>query len=192
MRLTAFSGLLLISLAACQPRGLNLTDVPNAPSLNCDARADAKWSPDAGQTYNVQAAASGPTCSQDVVTLAVRAPDGSPIFAWAGRAADLFGLNDAPDAATMKTALAAWIDQGSNNLTTASTLPPWPEGGQAPASENSEFPFHPESWFDRAGWEQMRTENAPLFAFPQGRESLAVFLLREGQLEPIGVQQFPG
>jgi hypothetical protein len=191
MRLSALSGLLLISLAACQPRGLNLTEV-NAPTPNCDARADAQWAPDAGRTYTVQATATGPTCAQDIVTLAVRAPDGSPILAWAGRTADLFGLSDAGDAAAMKAALAAWIDQGSNNLTTTSTLPPWPEGSEAPSSENSEFPFHPESWFDRAGWEQMRNQNAPLFAFPQGRESLAVFLLRDGQLESIGVQQFPG
>lgn len=192
MRLAALSGLLLISLAACQPRGLSLTEVANAPSVNCDARADAKWAPDAGRTYVVQATAAGPTCAQDVVTLAVRSEDGTPMLAWAGRAADLFGLNDAPDAATMKTALAGWINQGSNNFTTASTLPPWPEGSEAPASQNTEFPFHPESWFDRVGWEQMRAENAPLFAFPQGRESLAVFLLRDEQLEPIGVQQFPG
>ena len=190
MRLTR-PGLLLISLAACLPRGLNLTEV-DAPTLNCDARAEASWAPDAGRTYNVQASAMGPTCAQDVVTLAVRGPDGSPVLAWAGRAADLFGLSDAPDASAMKAALAAWIDQGSNNFTTTSALPPWPEGSEAPASENSEFPFHPESWFDRTGWEHMRTENAPLFAFPQGRESLAVFLLRDGQLEPIGVQQFPG
>jgi hypothetical protein len=192
MRLAALSSLLLISLAACQPRGLTLTEVANAPSVSCDARAEAKWAPDAGRTYDVQAIASGPACTHDVVTLAVRAPDGAPVFAWAGRTADLFGLSDALDAASMKTALAAWIDQGSNNFTTASTLPAWPEGGEGPASESSEFPFHPESWFDRAGWEEMRTQNAPLFAFPQGRESLAVFLLRDGQLEPIGVQQFPG
>ena len=192
MRLSALAGLLLIGLAACQPRGLQLTESPNAPSVNCDARAEARWSPDTTRTYDVQATASGPACGHDVVTLSVRGPDGSPVLAWAGRAADLFGLSDAPDAAAMKTALAAWIDQGSNNYTTASALPAWPEGGEAPASENAEFPFHPESWFDRAGWEQMRTENAPLFAFPQGRESLAVFLLRDGQLEPIGVQQFPG
>lgn len=192
MRLTTFAGLLVLGLAACQPRGLSLTEVPNSPALNCDARADAKWTAATGRTYAVQAAASGPSCAQDVVTLAVRADDGTPVLAWAGRAADLFGLNDVPDATTMKTALAAWIHQGSNNFTTASALPAWPVGSAAPASENSEFPFHPEGWFDRAGWEQMRTENAPLFAFPQGRESLAVFLLRDGQLEPIGVQQFPG
>lgn len=192
MRLVGLAGLLILGLAACQPRGLTLTEVANAPAQNCDVRAEAKWAPDARRTYAIQAAASGPTCAQDVVVLAVRAPDGSPILAWAGRAADLFGLSEAPDAGAMKAALAAWIDQGSNNFTTASTLPPWPEDSETPASESSEFPFHPESWFDRAGWERMRTENAPLFAFPQGRESLAVFLLRDGQLEPIGVQQFPG
>ena len=192
MRLSALSGLLLIGLAACQPRGLSLAEVPSAPTLNCDARVDAKWSAHAGQIFDVQAVASGPTCAQDVVTLAVRAKDGTPVFAWAGRAADLFGLHDAPNASSMKTALASWIDQRSNNLKTASALPVWPEGSETPVPENSEFPFHPESWFDRAGWEQMRTENAPLFAFPQGRESLAVFLLRDNQLESIGVQQFPG
>jgi hypothetical protein len=192
MRLSALSGLLLIGLAACQPRGLSLTEVPNAPAATCDARAEAKWSPDAARTYDVQAMAYGPACAHDIVVLAVRASDGAPVLAWAGRTADLFGLSDAGDAAGMKTALAAWIDQGSNNFTTASTLPPWPEGSEGPASESSEFPFHPEGWLDRAGWEHIRTGNAPLFAFPQGRESLAVFLLRDGQLEPIGVQQFPG
>jgi hypothetical protein len=191
MRLSVPSALLVVGLAACQPRGLSLTEV-DAPAQNCDARAEAKWTAATGKIYNVQAIASGPSCGQDVVTLAVRAEDGTPILAWAGRAADLFGLSDAPDATDMKSALAAWIDQGSNNFTTASALPSWPEDSEGPASENAEFPFHPESWFDRAGWEQMRTENAPLFAFPQGRESLAVFLLRDGQLEPIGVQQFPG
>jgi hypothetical protein len=192
MRLSALSGLLLISLAACQPRGLSLAEVPDAPTLNCDARADARWLADAEQTYDVQAVATGPTCAQDVVTLAIRARDGTPVLAWAGRAADLFGLHDAPDASSMKTALASWIDQRNSSLRTASALPSWPQGSDTPMSENAEFPFHPESWFDRAGWEQMRAENAPLFAFPQGRESLAVFLLRDNQLEPIGVQQFPG
>ena len=71
-------------------------------------------------------------------------------------------------------------------------LPVWAGGRQAPGAANEEFPFHAEAWFDRQAWEQMRKDNAPVFAFPQGSESQAVFILRDGQLEQIGVQQFPG
>ena len=57
---------------------------------------------------------------------------------------------------------------------------------------SGEFPFYPESWVDRASWTEIRASGAPLFAFPRGGESQAVFMLRDGAFEQIGVQSFPG
>lgn len=193
MRTLTTAGFLIVALTACQPRGLNITDaLPPENATGCDARAQSKWVVDVTQSFNVEAIALGPACEKDVVTLVVRQRDGTPMLAWAGLSADLFGLQDAADPPAMKTALAEWSSQSNNSLTRTSALPEWPEGGEAPGAEGEEFPFHVEDWIDRASWERLRMENAPLFAFAQGRESLAVFLLRDGQLEPIGVQQFPG
>lgn len=193
MRTLTTAGFLLLALTACQPRGLSITDaVPPRIVEGCDVRVQSKWVVDVTQSYSVEAVASGPTCAQDVATLVVRSRDGDPILAWAGITAHLFGLHDAPDAAAMKTALSEWSNQKNNSLSKSSALPEWQEGRTGPGADGDEFPFHVESWFDRATWERMRTEDAPLFAFPQGRESLAVFLLRDARLEPIGVQQFPG
>lgn len=193
MRTLTTAGFLILALTGCQPRGLSITDaVPPETSAGCDARAQSKWVVDVTQSYSVEAVASGPTCAQDVVTLVVRSQDGAPLLAWAGLTGHIFGLHDAPNPEAMKTALAGWSNQKNNSLSRTSALPEWREGRTAPGAEGDEFPFHAEDWLDRATWERMRTEDAPLFAFAQGRESLAVFLLRDGQLERIGLQQFPG
>jgi hypothetical protein len=194
------AGLLALSLAACQPKGLSLVEVPPTAgtgaeaatiAAGCDARVEKPWVVGAA-THMIEASTMGPTCAQAVVTLAVRAADGTPELAWSSRTQDIFGLYDAADADAMETALADWIDQSNSMFATASALPPWANGRQAPGAANEEFPFHPEGWLDQQSWELMRKDNAPVFAFPQGRESQAVFILRDGQLEPVGVQQFPG
>ncbi|MDP3738371.1 MAG: hypothetical protein Q8R02_13330 [Hyphomonadaceae bacterium] len=195
------AGLLVLSLAACQPKGLTLVEVPPTAGAGaeaaqlaaggCDARVEKPWVVGAA-THTVEASTTGPSCAQAVVTLAVRGADGTPELAWSSPTQDIFGLYDAADAEAMKTALADWIDQSHSMFATASALPAWTDGKEAPGAPNEEFPFHAETWFDRQAWEQMRKDNAPVFAFPQGRESQAVFILRDGRLEPIGVQQFPG
>lgn len=195
------AGLLVLSLAACEPKGLALVEVPptygagaetaQVVANGCDARVEKPWVTGA-TTHTVEASTAGPTCAQAVVTLSVRGADGSPELAWSSPTQDIFGLYDATDAEAMKAALADWINQSNSMFATASALPAWADGKDAPSAANEEFPFRAEGWLDRASWEQMRKDNAPVFVFPQGRESQAVFLLRDGQLEPIGVQQFPG
>jgi hypothetical protein len=201
MHTKKFNGLLLaallLPLAACQPRGLSLADVPESAPVTvrtvdgCDAHVQKPWVVGSA-THTVEATTSGPTCAQAVVALSIRSPDGTPELAWSSRTQDLFGLADATDAKAMEAALNDWIDQSNSMFATSSALPVWADGKDAPTSQNTEFPFHPEAWFDRQAWEQMRKDNAPLFVFPQGRESQAIFMLRDGQLEPVGVQQFPG
>jgi hypothetical protein len=179
--------------AACEPKGLT-TDAPRGVSTisNCDTKVETAWLVDAANINKVEAMTAGPTCEKAVVFLAVRAADGTPLLAWSGRATDIFGLHDAPDVNTMKPSLQAWIDQAESPFKMTSAMPEWSAGRDRPGPADQEFPFHPEGWLERDGWEKIRAENAPVFTFAQGRESEAVYVLHNDQLELVGVQQFPG
>ncbi len=197
MRIRAFfilPSLALLGLAACQPQGLSITETPEQAIAitGCGAKTERSWIVDAQRSFTIEALTVGPDCPKAAVTLVVRAPDGVPALVWAAPTKDVFGLYDVTEAAAMEAALADWIDQSHSQFRTANALPAWAEGAQGPGAANAEFPFHAESWFDRPTWEQMRAENAAVFAFAQGHESQAVYILRDGMLEAIGVQQFPG
>lgn len=190
------SATLPLLLGACQPQGLSLTEagapVTAAAPADCAVHVEKAWIDQETplRRYTSEAATMGPACDAAVVTLVIRARDGSPVYTWAGATRDIFGLKDATDRATMKFALDEWIDQSNAMLKTSADLPPWEETeGQA---KRTEFPFHPESWYDAAAWEQLRQQKLDLFCFPQGGESLDCAVLREGQMESVGLQQFPG
>jgi hypothetical protein len=183
----------LALLCACQPQGLEMTEVaaPVAPA-DCAVRVEKTWIDQETplRRYTSEATTMGPVCDAAVATLVIRAREGSPVYTWAGATRDIFGLKDATDSAAMKAALMDWIDQDDINLRTSDQLPPWEETEGQP--KRAEFPFHPETWYDAAAWEALRKEKLDLFCFPQGGESLNCAALREGQMESIGVQQFPG
>jgi hypothetical protein len=183
----------ILALGACQPKVLT-TDTPQGVSTiaNCNAQAEKAWVVDPQHIFKADAATMGPSCDKAVVVMAVRASDGTPLIAWSARVADVFGLYDVEDVNTMKPALEAWIDQAETPFKTSAEMPEWAAGRDAPGSAGEEFPFHAESWIDRETWQAIRTEKVPVFAFAQGRESQAVYVLRNDQLELIGVQQFPG
>lgn len=183
----------LLGLAACQPKVLT-ADTPQGVSTNtnCNAQTEKAWLIDPQHIYKADASTLGPSCDKAVVILSVRASDGTPLLAWASKVSDVFGLYDVTDVNTMKPALDSWIDQAETPFKTTAEMPEWAAGRDAPGAAGEEFPFHPESWLDRDAWEAMRKEKLPVFAFAQGRESQAVYVLRDGQLELAGLQQFPG
>jgi hypothetical protein len=180
-------------LAACEQKTLSI-DPPQGVSTNanCDVEMKKPWIVDPQHIYTAEAMTMGPTCEKAIVALAVRDPQDTPVLAWSARVTDIIGLGDVTDVNAMKPALEAWIDQASSPFKTSGDLPEWAAGRDAPGAANEEFPFHVEAGYDREGWEQLRAEKTPVFAFPQGRESQAVYVLRNGQLETVGVQQFPG
>lgn len=182
-----------LALIACQPKVLT-TDTPQGVSTiaNCNAQVEKGWVVDPQHIYKADATTMGPSCDKAIVVLAVRASDGTPLIAWSSRVADVFGLYDVADVNTMKPALEAWIDQAETPFKTTAEIPEWAAGRDAPGPAGEEFPFHVDSGLDREAWENLRKEKAPVFAFAQGRESQAVYALRDGQLELIGLQQFPG
>jgi hypothetical protein len=179
---------------------LQLSDAGSPPAPATNVAADAGCAVHVGKDwineetplrrYTVEAQTLGPTCQQAVAVLVIRAREGSPIYTWSGRTEDLLGLYDAADAAAMKIALEGWIDQSGAMLKTTADLPPWEQTEGQP--QRAEFPFMPESWLDKAGWDQMRADKRDMFCFVQGRESMNCAVLRDGQMEEIGLQLFPG
>jgi hypothetical protein len=187
---------LAAGLAGCGPRPLVAEEAapppvaPPSDTAACDVAVEQIWARDPFGRMRVEARADGPTCGQAVVLLTVRNETGDALLAWASSTQHVFGLAEAATPEAMQTALADWMRQDQAMLASSDKLPDWPEGADQPVS--GEFPFYPETWVDRAAWADIRAAAAPLFAFPQGRESMAVYLLRDGILEPIGVQTFPG
>lgn len=191
----------LAALAACQPSAAPdqqpgatppaETATSDGPVTGCAATAQTMWGPIGPSdhpSYRIEAHASGGICEAAVVTLAIRARDGFPIYAWAGAAQYLFGLADQPDTAAMNKALAEWLDSGG--IETTDGLPLWDQTEGQP--NRAEFPFMPAEWIDKQTWEAMRAEKLHTFCFPQGMESLNCLVLRDGQVEEIGLQLFPG
>lgn len=185
-------------LAACQPASGPAPDQPPVappatsadaatPSSGCNASASANWSA-AGAPYNVSARADGPDCEKAIATLIIRSADGTPGYVWSGLTQELFGLSYATTQAEMTTALGEWI--APTGPETTGELPPWEETEGQP--KRAEFPFMPVEWMDRQGYEALKGENAPMYCFPQGMESLQCIALRDGHFEDIGLQLFPG
>jgi hypothetical protein len=199
MRLSSIV-LAALALASCQPQGLQITDttasrVPvktTAVERNCAVHIEGAWIEQEAPTrrYTSEAQTTGSTCDFAVATLVIRASEGSPIFTWAGAARDIFGLKDAKNPTAMKAALLDWIDQSNAVFRTTADLPRWEETEGQP--KRAEFPFMPAEWLARADWDALRAEERDVFCFPQGGESLNCAVLREGRMDSIGLQLFPG
>jgi len=194
----AFAALVL-ALAACQPAA-GPPAVPPAPAsgaeaadatAGCNVHVEKTWIDQETpiRRYTVEASTMGPTCNQTVATLAIRAREGSPIYASSHISAQIFGLKDAADPAAMKTALEEWVSN-QGGMANTEGLSPWEETDGQP--KRREFPFMPESWIDEQYWNTLRSEKLDMFCFVQGGESMRCAVLRDGQMEDIGLQLFPG
>lgn len=156
----------------------------------CSASATVAWAPLRGRSYPTEAFANGKACGTAVVTIVVRAPDGTVLWADARPAAELMTFVEAKTPSKMKAALAEWLTQQHMFKSTAD-LPVWKKGAEAP--EAGEFPFYPDVGVDRDSYEQLRAAKRPVFCYVQGMESMACLSLSaDGQIEKIGLQLFPG
>ena len=185
----------LCLLAACQPKGLQITETaqpapPMGSALTCDVRVEKAWVARESVSYSSHALTTGPTCEKSAALLVIRDGQKTPVFTWAGATQDVFGLKDATNTVAMRAALLNWIDQSKSMLATTQALPPWEETEGQP--RRAEFPFMPGSWIDEQTWDSLRTEKLDMFCFPQGGESLHCMALHDGRMEEIGLQLFPG
>lgn len=180
---------LSVALACCAPEAAEGPRTAKADE-GCQAAAQAMWSTPAGPLA-LHAAATGPSCAQAVASLVVRSGSGDPVFAEIYPVESLFGFETAATAESMQQALAAWIAPDSSPLRSSVDLPPWRPGAEQP--ESGEFPFYPsEQYADPSAYEALRAQGLPIFCYPQGRESMACLVLRDGALESVGLQTFPG
>jgi hypothetical protein len=182
------AGLAACSLVACGPAANMPVAANEATPAGCAAHARSTWTAAERNSYTAEAYTSGPTCEQAVATIVVRAAEGTAIMVEAAPTEHIFGLNEAKDSRAMQAKLAEWLDQKSSPFATSDKLPAWATGAEQPNA--GEFPFYPD--IDREAYEQIRAAKIPVFCFVQGMESQACYALRDGQLERIGVQTFPG
>jgi hypothetical protein len=167
---------------------LPATAVAAAPG--CSASTSTAWQPVRGRAYRLEAFASGPTCALAVVTLVVRAPDGRALWTDAAPAEHLMTFGEVKTRAQMAQALGEWLMQAHTFRSTAE-LPEWMRGQDTPMS--GEFQFLPEAGIDRDTYEETRAAKLPVFCYVQGMESMSCIVLsKDGQMNKIGVQTFPG
>lgn len=185
----------LLALAACQPSTETAkpaaTPEAAAPVATAAAGCAASLHLDWPSDLKADATVTGPACDTAAVLLVVRDKAQKPLLVWSAATADVFGLYDKTDASGMQAGLKEWLDQGEGPLELSSTLPEWKAGAMMPG-EGSEFPFYQDEGLDRDAYEAIRKAALPTIAFAQGHESSAVYLLRDGALESIGLQTFPG
>jgi hypothetical protein len=183
---------LSLALAACDGASTLLSDAsaPASETGGCNSEVTSDWAATESLRFKVEAQTMGETCEHAVAVMVVRAQDGAPLFSVAQPAAHTFGLSGAKTASEMRLALRDWVRQDGIPRT-GKELPEWPAGAESPGA-GQEFPFMAETWLDQSTYEAIRAEDAPIFTYPQGMESQAVLVLKDGQLERIGIQTFPG
>jgi hypothetical protein len=173
--------------AACTP----LAEEQDVMSEGCDARAAAQWSTPADPNASVEAITTGPDCARAIATLIIRNGSGEPLYSETYQPPQVMTLAQASTPTAMQTALAEWIDPASNTtMQTSSALPEWLANADSP--QNGEFPFYLEEGYTRELYDQVRDANVPMYCYVQGMESMNCLALRDGALESVGVQTFPG
>lgn len=185
MRLFLIAGLAALAAACSQ------AEEQDVMSEGCTARATAQWATELEPNASIEATTSGPDCARSVATITIRSGSGEPLYATTHFPPHVMTLKDASTPAAMQTALAQWIDPASNTtMQTSSALPEWPANATGP--QNGEFPFYVDEGYTRELYNEIRAANLPLYCFVQGMESLRCLALRNGALESVGVQSFPG
>lgn len=182
----------MVSIAAAMALAGCVQQIDQRESAaGCAAAATDSWRPAAGDGLRVEARAAGPDCERAVATLAIRNGEGRVLWAEAYPTEHVMVLADARDSAAMEAALAEWIaPETDTTMQTSAALPEWPDTAETP--QNGEFPFYPAEGYDREAYNALRASELPLYCYVQGIESMACLVLRDGALEKIGLQSFPG
>lgn len=185
MRAFVAAGLVALAVA-CAP-----AEEQDVMSEGCSARATAPWSTSVDPNASIEAITTGPDCARAVATFIIRNGSGEALYSMTYNPSQVMTLAQARTPGAMETALAEWIDPaGNTTMQTSSALPEWPANAESP--QNGEFPFYPEEGVTRELYNQIRAADAPMYCYVQGMESLNCLALRDGALETVGVQSFPG
>lgn len=164
---------------------------PQAADAGCVVSASTPWRPLSGTEFTVESGTIGADCAKAVATIVVRNVQGEVLWSEAYPTEYVMVLAPAHDPEAMRAALAEWIAPESNTtLQTTGALPEWPANADQP--QNGEFPFYPNEGVDRDSYNAIRTADTPMYCYVQGMESVNCLALRDGALESVGAQSFPG
>lgn len=157
------------------------TSAPVDAAAACNLGTSKPWKP-----FQTEAFSNGPSCELAVVTLVIRGADGKVLWTNSSAAEHIMTFAGVKTPKEMSKALGEWLD---SSKTSTSELPPWKKGEEAPAA--GEFPFYPD--VDWETYNRIRSEKQAMFCYVQGMESEAcVAISRDGMVEKVGVQTFPG
>jgi hypothetical protein len=178
--------LALIALTACGSPA-----PPQSADDSCE-RSIAQtviWS--AAEPDTVTATASGPSCSQAIVTLTVRNAAGDPLWAHAGTLYGMSAGGAAPaDAApigaeTVDAFLSGW---SSIEVVGAATLPQWREDAATLTESATTFAY--ETPFDREVYEGMRARDLPMLCFASAVEAVTCLVIDPASGEPAIIASY--
>jgi hypothetical protein len=105
-------------------------------------------------------------------------------------AVDTQVLSGAESAQDMQRRLGEWITPAGAAADSTGDLPAWETGAEAPASDGG--PFAPTLGMGRAEYEALRAEDAPMYCYESGRESVTCLAVHSGGLTEIGVRTYAG
>lgn len=175
------SMLAVVAVASVATGSALLVTAPVEAAGGCNVAAAKPWKP-----FQTEAFANGPSCELAVATLVIRGADRKVLYTTSSAAEHIMTLAGAKTPKEMAKALNEWLDSSKKS---SAELPPWKKGAEAPAA--GEFPFYPD--VDWETYNRIRSEKQAMFCYVQGMESEAcVAISRDGSVEKVGVQTFPG
>lgn len=163
---TPILALAALALAAC---GERTTTAQSACART--AAHEVTWSNSAAPDV-ITTRADGPSCTQAVVTFAIRDAGGDPLWAFSGTYYDLTAGGPPPDGAPavtneqMDEFLAGWANVSESR---SSDLPEWRVDAATLTESATTFAY--DTPFDRDAYEMLRGRNLPMLCYAAAAEA---------------------
>ena len=180
----AFSGIAIATLVCLAP-----LHVESRPAPRCTVNAAAVWVNGPTPKLRLEAFSDGARCASAITVFAVRDGAGKILFSHSYTAEFVAPTSDVRTMAQMRVGLASWLGAGRDR-TIHANLPNWIAGAAKPV--DIEFPFIPDDTITRDDYLAIKANRTPVLCYAQGIESLNCLVYRNGDMEPFGVQLFPG
>ena len=175
-----------LALGACNRE----PEAQQGAATGCYAAAFSQWMAASDVVFEIEGAARGVTCAEAEATLRIAHSGGAAVVEERYAAAQLASLAGAESLEDMQRMLQEWITPAGAAPDSTGDLPEWGANDAQPIS--GEFPFYVEDGVSRERYQALRGEDAPMYCYVQGMESMACLAWSGGGVVRIGVQTFPG
>ena len=166
---------------------LHAADRASAP--RCAVAVSAPWVNGPTPRLRLEAISDGPNCAKAIAVITIRNAAGSVLFSQSYTADVLAPTSGVRTVVQMRAALNNWLKAGRDRSIHA-FLPNWVAGADKPV--DIEFPFMPDETITREAYLAIKANRTPVLCYEQGLESQNCLVYRNGDMEPFGIQMFPG